>query len=263
MVFKRVTFMLMTAAILMMIACSESYRSTAPEDPIPLRTADIDKALAPAPEPDDIPLPMISLVGTLRIIGETGGCIYLDPDPGEFPHELDFSYCLPKPGPIKADVQVKVFGRFNPNNYSDCVGGAVFQVHEIVIIDDNSDASISASDAQSRHIIRQTDQEPAESDMPGCCLTYSGIYYSEQEGCGFLVLCKADASRTGYDILELTFQEISDPGIAEGSKLEITGNFRLHDKSPCRIGPLFNVIIFDVIDEGEAVADHRTDVGMN
>jgi hypothetical protein len=193
---------------------------------------------------------------------DVGGCLYLEPELGEFPHELDFRYCSPEPGPFKTDVSVKVFGRFNPNYYSDCVGGAVFQVYEITFMNDNLDASFMASNQSLPATANYSAAEPADSEMVGCCLTYSGIYRSEEVGCGLLELGEEDAVRAKCAILELTFQEIEDPGIPEGSKLEVTGNYRLFDRSPCQLGPLFNVIIFDIIEEGETIGEHRTDAGM-
>lgn len=263
----KTTLLLLSATILIVAACSESGYLTAPNDMVPrqitVNDKVYDKAIAPSPEPENVPLPIIALTGTLRIIGETGGCIYLEPEQGEFPHELDFSYCVPSPGPIKSDIEVKVQGRFSPNYHSDCVGGAVLLVFEITFLEHEKGSTSSAADHSSQSNVIRVAERPDDSDMAGCCLTYSGTYRSEEEGCGFLELSKADAVKAEYEILELTFQEMENPGIPEGSTLEVTGNYRLLDKSPCGLGPLFNVIVFDIIDEGEFTDEHRSEVRID
>jgi len=66
----------------------------------------------------------------------------------------------------------------------------------------------------------------------------------------YLELADSKTSQQERLALELTFQEDCDTlvQLTNGDEIEIVGNYRSFDKSPCNLGPLFNVILIDLID---------------
>jgi len=76
---------------------------------------------------EQIPTQVISIIGTVHFIQERDGCIYLQPSIGEFPHELNFRFSNCPSDGLRENSAVKVIGRFNPNSYSNCVGGMMMR----------------------------------------------------------------------------------------------------------------------------------------
>jgi len=201
-----------------------------------------------------VPTPVISIIGTVHFIQERDGCIYLQPAVGEFPHELNFRFSNCPPDGIRENSAVKVIGRFNPNSHSDCVGGSVFQVHDYVYLKYEPDVDNDGLDRMARN--RQADEAQDDDDPMGCCLTFRGLYRVNKAGCAYLEIGDSKTFQKQRQVLELTFQEDCDTlvSLIAGDEIEITGNFRSLDESPCNLGPLFNVIWIDLA-ENEYIQD--------
>lgn len=209
-----------------------------------------------------IPTPIISIRGTVHFISDRDGCIYLQPAAGEFPHELNFRFSNCPPNGLRENSAVKVIGRFNPNSHSDCVGGSVFQVHDFVYLKYEPNVDSDGLDRIAKN--KESDKAQADDDPMGCCLTFQGIYRVNKAGCAYLEISDSKTAQNQRQILELTFQEDCDTlvSLVTGDEIEITGNFRSFDDSPCKLGPLFNVIWINQIDN-EYVEDPKEEPSLN
>jgi hypothetical protein len=263
---KVISRLIIATALVALVGCSQSDRFAAPDSKILLEKAEGPAAYRQVISPEDyrdVPLPMITLYGTLRKTEGADGCYYLKPFEGEFPHELDFRYYDLSSRVLRTDADVKVFGRFNPNYFSECVGGVVFQVFEITYLKGKFDRELTESTQPERETVSSSYQEPLDSDFVGCCLTYQGIYSIEEQGCPSLKLIEENSGGTNARVIELTFQELENPRIADGSKIEVFGNYRIFEKSPCELGPLFNVIVYKILDSDSTLESPRTEVCLD
>jgi len=156
-------------------------------------TATLDPASAVMPGDDNsnsskyavllgsqIPTTVISITGTVHFISDRDGCIYLQPAIGEFPH----------------------IGRFNPNSYSNCVGGSVFQVHDYVYLKYDPDNDNSNSDRISKN--RQSHQAVKKYETINLTDKTSVAMVKMEVGQN-LIISLNDNPSTGYrwDIVEV------------------------------------------------------------
>jgi hypothetical protein len=71
-------------------------------------------------------------------------------------------------------------------------------------------------------------------------ITLKGIYGISEKGCMFL---KIDRDET----VELKFPEGVNPKIKENTLIEVIGEYSLLTGSRCQLGPIFNIVRFDII----------------
>jgi len=151
---------------------------------------------------EQIPTQVISIIGTVHFIQERDGCIYLQPSIGEFPHELNFRFSNCPSDGLRENSAVKVIGRFNPNSYSNCVGGSVFQVHDYVYLKYDPDNDNSNSDRISKN--RQSHQAVKKYETINLTDKTSVAMVKMEVGQN-LIISLNDNPSTGYrwDIVEV------------------------------------------------------------
>jgi len=190
-----------------------------------------------------IPLPIITLVGSIHQKSEDG-CIYLLPNQGEFPHELQFLDEFK--GPIKENYAIEVTGRFNPDIYGECVGGAVFQVYKFKYL--------AFEDVPRDYEKTQAGLRTLNTFIPGPIvdhpadreITITGTFRLNDNGCEYLELVGGEDNGAIKKLISLTFQDKGKTEIKNGAKIKVTGNYSQHDISYCALGLNFYVKNFKV-----------------
>lgn len=71
-------------------------------------------------------------------------------------------------------------------------------------------------------------------------ITLKGIYGVFEKGCMFLKI-------NGDEVVELNFLQGINPNIKENTLIKVIGNYSLLTGSRCQLGPIFNVVYFDII----------------
>jgi hypothetical protein len=179
-----------------------------------------------------------------------GGCWYLKTKSGNTFEPL-FEQDAPN---LFQGMRLRVKGHVDPEIPTICQIAPVFRIKQFEILQSTGNALAKPeegtgveSDVFVLYPPEATDlgntypkEKPWASVDAKDRITLKGIYGVADKGCMFLKI-------NGDKIVELNFQQGINPNIKEKTLIKVIGDYSLLTVSRCQLGPIFNVVYFEII----------------
>lgn len=151
-----------------------------------------------------------------------GDCNYLETDNGQ----RYFPVFKVKNPDLKNKSLVDVYGFIDPDYSAGCDVGPAIIVQEFKLV-----------------------QKSDKQDDSGKMVNLKGVFQTTVKGCPYLEIESSDSPKEEQLKVELDFGSDDLFNISDGSRMEVSGYYSALDISNCNVGPLFNVVEYQLISE--------------